>query len=305
MNISTFTMHVRKEVWEFKKLLFWVPIILLSLLVAMPLIQLLFIESYQWNNILDVLGRIQEQTQSTQHSKIGQIAFASISGLFVPFMLVALLVQLYYFLACLFDERRDLSIYFWRSMPVSDAMTIGVKFLTGAFVIPGIFMLAATATLILTLVLAVIACFTLMIGYDISLWHLWGSIDVLSNIAIVWASILPFVLWLFPLFSWLMLASMFANKAPFLWALLPVVIIILVEAFVVHYFNLHSTFFSSMLLNYFGINEHSVQQVYVVSGNMKFMPLKVLMSKISVYGIAVGGILIYITYWLRANRSHL
>lgn len=301
MNMSTYLMHIKKEVWEFKKLLFWVPMIMLVLLVAMPILQFILLESYQWNRILDVLREIEEQTASTP---INHIAFASISGLFVPFMIVALLVQLYYFLACLFDERRDLSIYFWRSMPISDALTIGIKLLTGAFVIPGIFMLAATGTLVVMLILAVVACIALMSGYDISLWHLWGSVDIFSNIGLVWLSIVPFVLWMFPLFAWLMLASMYANKAPFLWALLPLVVVLLVEAFIVHYFHLSSAFFAQTFMDYFGINEHVVNQTYVMNSDMKFLPLKLMMSKVSVLGLLVGAGFMYLTYWLRVNRSH-
>lgn len=222
----------------------------------------------------------------------------------MPFMMVALLIQLYYFLVCLFDERRDMSIYFWRSMPVSDATAISTKLLTGALVIPGIFMLAATVTLVLALVLAFIGCIALSVGYDISIWHVWGSLELFTNVSLVWLSLIPFVLWLFPLFAWLMLMSMFANKAPFLWALLPIIILVLVEAFVVHYFDLNSSFFIQILTDYFGINEDTLQNNFDHEANMRLMPIKVLMSKISVVAIAVGAGLMYLTYWLRVNRSH-
>ncbi len=301
MNLSLLTMSVKKELWEFNKLLFWVPIIIIAMMVAAPLLQLMIIEDYQWNGIIDGLTRLQNQ-EVTQ--ELARVSFAAISGLFMPFMMVALLIQLYYFLVCLFDERRDMSIYFWRSMPVSDATAISTKLLTGALVIPGIFMLAATVTLVLALVLAFIGCIALSIGYDISIWHVWGSLELFTNVSLVWLSLIPFVLWLFPLFAWLMLMSMFANKAPFLWALLPIIILVLVEAFVVHYFDLNSSFFIQILTDYFGINEDTLQNNFNHEANMRLMPIKVLMSKISVVAIAVGAGLMYLTYWLRVNRSH-
>ena len=301
MNLSLLTMSVKKELWEFNKLLFWVPIIIIAMMVAAPLLQLMIIEDYQWNGIIDGLTRLQNQ-EVTQ--ELARVSFAAISGLFMPFMMVALLIQLYYFLVCLFDERRDMSIYFWRSMPVSDAAAISTKLLTGALVIPGIFMLAATVTLVLALVLAFIGCIALSVGYDISIWHVWGSLELFTNVSLVWLSLIPFVLWLFPLFAWLMLMSMFANKAPFLWALLPIIILVLVEAFVVHYFDLNSSFFIQILTDYFGINEDTLQNNFDHEANMRLMPIKVLMSKISVVAIAVGAGLMYLTYWLRVNRSH-
>lgn len=301
MNLSLLTMSVKKELWEFNKLLFWVPIIIIAMMVAAPLLQLMIIEDYQWNGIIDGLTRLQNQ-EVTQ--ELARVSFAAISGLFMPFMMVALLIQLYYFLVCLFDERRDMSIYFWRSMPVSDATAISTKLLTGALVIPGIFMLAATVTLVLALVLAFISCIALSVGYDISIWHVWGSLELFTNVSLVWLSLIPFVLWLFPLFAWLMLMSMFANKAPFLWALLPIIILVLVEAFVVHYFDLNSSFFIQILTDYFGINEDTLQNNFNHEANMRLMPIKVLMSKISIVAIAVGAGLMYLTYWLRVNRSH-
>jgi ABC-2 type transport system permease protein len=292
-------MSIKKEVWEFNKLLFWVPVIIIVMMVAAPLLQLMIIEDYQWNGIVNKLTQLQNQPIVEE---LGQVSFAAISGLFMPFMMVAFLVQLYFFLVCLFDERRDMSVYFWRSMPVSDATTIASKLLTGVLVIPGIFMIAATVTLVLILVLAFIGCLVLSSAYDISLWHVWGGLDIFSNVVLVCLSLIPFALWLFPLFAWLMLTSMFANKAPFLWATLPVITLILVEAFVVHYFNLDSSFFRQILMDYFGINEVTIHHSFSHESAMRLMPFKVIMSKVSVVGLAVGAGLMYLTYWLRVNR---
>jgi ABC-2 type transport system permease protein len=293
-------MTIKKELWEFNKLLFWVPLIIIIMMASAPLLQMMLIEDYQRSNLFEFLRQMQHQETI---ENLGRASFAAISGLFMPFMVVALLVQLYYFLVCLFDERRDMSVYFWRSMPVSDSSAIGSKLLTGSLVIPGVFMIAATVTLLLAVVLAFIACIVLSTGYGISLWHLWADLDLFSNLALVWLSLIPFVLWLFPLFAWLMLMSMFANKAPFLWAILPIVMLVLVEAFVVHYFDLNSSFFIQILTDYFGINEETVRDNFTHEGAMRLMPFKVLMSKVNIIAIAVGAGLMYLTYWLRVNRS--
>lgn len=301
MNISNFKMNIKKELWEFNKLLFWVPLIIVAMIVAAPLLQLLIIEEYQMNSMLEGLTQLQHHILDDEFSRF---SFAAMSGLFVPFMIVALLVQLYYFLVSLFDERRDLSIYFWRSMPISDFSTIGYKLFTGMLVIPAVFMLAATAALFIVALFALIACLVLSTSFDISLWHIWGNVNFFSNLALTWLSLIPFVLWLFPLFAWLMLASMFANKAPFLWALLPVVIVILVETFIVHYFHLDSLFFTSILADYFGISDNTLRSSFTHEAAMHLMPIKVLVSKVNVVAIAIGLGFMYLTYWLRVNRAH-
>ena len=43
MNLSLLTMSVKKELWEFNKLLFWVPIIIIAMMVAAPLLQLMIL----------------------------------------------------------------------------------------------------------------------------------------------------------------------------------------------------------------------------------------------------------------------
>ncbi|MGB1261835.1 MAG: hypothetical protein ACPG52_02900 [Cognaticolwellia sp.] len=299
MNISLLTMNIKKELWEFNKLLFWVPIIILTMMVVAPLLQLMLIEDYQWNGIINQLSHVQHQPIT---GDLSHVAFAAISALFLPFMMVALLVQLYYFLTCLFDERRDLSVYFWRSMPVSDATTIAVKLFTGALIIPAIFMLAATAAMLMAGLLGFIGCIVLSVSYELSFWHVWGTLDIFSNIALIWLSLIPFVLWLFPLYAWLMLMSMFANKAPFLWAILPIITLILVEAFLVNYFNLSSSFFASTLSDYFVIHVDHVDG-HVKENINNLLPIKLLMSKVNIVAIALGVGLMYVTYWLRVNRN--
>jgi ABC-2 type transport system permease protein len=206
----------RKEIWEFKKTLFWVPLLIAIFMVAAPLLKLILMEDYQSSKWLDIITNVENI-----HNVEGftRIFLSAVMGMFVPFIMVSLIIQLYYFTTCLFDERRDLSVYFWRSLPVSDVLSVGVKLITGALVVPTIFMLAATCVVFVFLLFALIACTVLSLGYDVSLWGLWGSADIISNLTSIWLNLFPYALWMFPVFAWLMLASMFANKAPFLWAI--------------------------------------------------------------------------------------
>ena len=300
MNTSLIISSFKKEIWEFNKTLFWVPLIIAILIVIAPLVKLLLLEGYQIDRLFDGL----QQLQYMEHPEhLVEATLGLITSLFVPFIMVALLIQLYYFTTCLFDERRDLSIYFWRSLPVSDALTVGVKLATGAIVIPAIFMLGATVAIVIYIIFAFLACIVLSVGYDISLWHLWGSAGLLSNLASIWLNLLPYALWMFPLYAWLMLASMFAKKGPFLWAVLPVIVILLIEAFVVEYFHLRGGFFSEMLIDYFTFAADMLPHDFANHSSPRQILTSVLLAKINLAGTLLGCALIYLTYWLRANRS--
>jgi len=303
MNTLQLTTSVKKEIWEYKRILLWVPIIIALLIIVLPLLQYVIIDQPGsfW------IPRLQHIAESQIEDQFSLFIYGFVSVLFIPFMLVAIIVQLYYFLACLFDERKDMSVIFWRSLPVSDGMSVGVKLLVGAFIIPMIFMIAATVTLIVFLIFAFIGCSILSIGYDISLWSLWANSEVFTSTLSTWLNLLPFAVWLFPLYSWLMLVSMFSSKAPFLLATLPIVILLIIESLVVQYFGLDNRILAQALLEYFSITPGTLSNILPnISDqlNPKVLAFSVLSEKVSIAGIAIGAAFIYGTYWLRVNRSH-
>jgi ABC-2 type transport system permease protein len=300
MNSSQIMTSFRKEIWEFKKTLFWVPLIIAVLIIAAPLLQLLRMEDYQTLGIFAFISNVDNLANLEGFTRL---FLNAVMGMFVPFIVVSLIIQLYYFTTCLFDERRDLSVYFWRSLPVSDALSVAVKLITGALVVPAIFMLAATFVVFVFLLFALIACTILSLGYDISLWALWGSADIISNLISIWLNLLPYAVWMFPVFAWLMLASMFANKAPFLWAILPIVAILLIEYFVVEYLHLDGYFFFNILLEYFEFGQGMFPNTVSDIESPRFVIFSVLSSKISILATLIGVGLMYLTYWLRVNRS--
>lgn len=305
MNMQVITTSIKKEVWEFSKTLKWVPITIALLVVIMPL--LVFMESNDtFTELFELLTTLPEKFISIEHAPmIPKMFFVMVLSLFAPFLVVALIIQLYYFTVCLFDERRDMSIMFWRSLPVSDVTTIFTKLITGALVIPAVFLSAATATLAFFLIIGFLLCIVLSVGYDVSLWSLWLDADILSGVSLIWLHILPLAIWMLPLFAWLMLASMYAKKAPFLWAILPVAVILLIEGFVVHYFGFSKLYLSNLLFEYFSISEQFFASVQGQEDFARTVPLQALLSKIELSSIVVAGGLFYATYWLRTNKSEV
>jgi ABC-2 type transport system permease protein len=297
---------IRKELWEFNGMLKWVPITLAGVFIFIPLLGVL-LNGINMQVLLQELAEISQElgrlTQMQQTDRLGEIFFVSAIALFSPFIAIGFIVQVYYFVTCLFDERRDQSVMFWRSLPVSDEMTIASKLLTGAIVIPVIFFGAATLLLLLMLVLGVAASAILSIGYDISLWGWFASADIVSGIGYIWLSLIPIAIWLLPLYSWLMLASIYANKAPFLWAVLPIVALLVIEAIVVHYLHLSQPFFGHFLMDYFSITPDNLAEASIDQEKSRSSALLMLISQIDYRTVLVSVGLLLTTYWFRVNKQ--
>jgi len=301
MNVLTMKASIRKELWEFKKILTWVPVALAVLIFVIPALNF-FLHDIDTHALFVRFERMVE-FQYSHAAEVEKIFFVGLISLFAPFLVLSIIVQLYYFLTCLYDERRDQSVMFWRSLPVSDSLTIMSKLITGALVIPAIFFMVATLVLITILIFALIGCIVLSIGYDISLWGMWVSSNIISAASIIWATLLPLAIWLLPLFAWLMLASMYAKKAPFLWAVLPVVALLLVEGLAVHYLDLSQPFIGSFLLEYFAIAPEHVNTSEIATGMDRLVPFKAIASNIDFSTAFMSAVLFYATYWLRVNKG--
>lgn len=306
MNTSIMKASIKKELWEFNGMLKWVPITLAGVFIFIPLLSLILngIDTQAMLAELKVIvAEVEKLTELQQSSRMSEIFFVGAIALFTPFIAIGFIVQVYYFVTCLFDERRDQSVMFWRSLPVSDEMTITSKLLTGAFVIPVIFFSAATMLMVLMVVLGIVASVILSLGFDISLWGMFASANILSGVGYIWLTLVPIAIWLLPLYSWLMLASVYANKAPFLWAVLPIVALLVIEGIVVHYLHLSEPFFGHFIVDYFSITPENLMNVTVEQEKSRSTALLLLIEQIDYRTVLVSAGLLFATYWFRVNKS--
>ena len=299
MNVSIMKASIKKELWEFNGMLKWLPVTLAGVFIFIPLVSLIL----NGINIEILMEGLEHAAQIKNNDHLSEMFFVGATALFSPFIAIGFIVQVYYFVTCLFDERRDQSVMFWRSLPVSDEMTIASKLLTGAIVIPVIFFAAASLLMLLMLVLAIVACVVLSIGFDISLWGMLVSANILSGVGYIWLTLLPMAIWLLPLYSWLMLASIYANKAPFLWAVLPIVALLVIETIVVHYLNISQPFFGHFLMDYFSITPDHLVAVSGEQEKSRSAALALLITQIDYRTVLVSAGLLFITYWFRVNKQ--
>ena len=140
-------------------------------------------------------------------------------------MVTAFVVGVFYCLEALHSERRDRSILFWKSLPVSDLETVLAKASIPILVLP----LIAFAVVIATQWVMLLLNSAMLLGNRQSLATLW-SLPLFQR-ALMWLYHIVTVhgLWYAPFYGWLLLVSAWARRTTFLWAFLPPLAIGVVE----------------------------------------------------------------------------
>jgi len=157
-----------------------------------------------------------------------------------PYTFAALLLMgttfvigIFYCLDALYGERRDRSVLFWKSLPVSDVTTVLAKACVPLFILP----LLTFAVTIVTQVCMLLVASGRLIGTGLSVW------SQLSFGEMTWTLfhhlVLGHGLWYAPIWGWLLFCSAWARRTPVLWATLPLLAVGLVEkiAFGTAYFG--------------------------------------------------------------------
>jgi ABC-2 type transport system permease protein len=147
------------------------------------------------------------------------------AGITEPFMNVSLLlmastfiVGVFYALDALQSERRDRSILFWKSLPVSDLATVLAKVSFPVLILP---LLTVALAVVVHLCMLLVGSVSLLAhGQEVGL--LWSRVELLEMEGmLLYHMVALHGLWYAPFYGWLLLVSAWARRAPWLWALLP------------------------------------------------------------------------------------
>jgi ABC-2 type transport system permease protein len=142
-----------------------------------------------------------------------------------PIMFTTFLVGMFYALDALYGERRDRSILFWKSLPVSDRTTVLAKAAVPLVVLPVI----GFALCVPTLVLMMFASTAVLLASGLSPARLWTEVRFVQEPLIMAYGLAVHALWFAPIYGWLLLVSVWARRTPLLWATLPLFAISIVE----------------------------------------------------------------------------
>ena len=146
---------------------------------------------------------------------LGQGATAVYAGVAYAVSIVMHITVFFYALDALQGERKDRSVLFWKSMPVSDTTTVLSKLFTALVVSGAIVVAVAVATQLVVLLLATVV--GLIAG--VNPLHMWGGQLLQMTVAVIYWQI-AIALWYAPVVAWLLLVSAWSKRVTILWAVL-------------------------------------------------------------------------------------
>jgi ABC-2 type transport system permease protein len=226
---------------------------------------------------------------NTHHGHQYELAPALIMG-------VALIVGVFYCLDALYGERRDRSILFWKSLPVSDVTAVLSKLAVPILILPllSFFITVATQFVMLVLSSAVFA------GSGVSVAALWTQISFI-RVPLIWLYHLITVhgLWYAPIYGWLLLVSAWAPRAPFMWAFLPPFVVWGVEKIA---FNT-SYFLNILLYRLTGPGGGMTSSEHAQGLAATLIPHHFLSASGLWTGLALAAVFLYATVRLRRSRG--
>jgi ABC-2 type transport system permease protein len=209
---------VRRELWE-NRYLYFAPLAVAGIFLVGNLIGLVHLPGH-----MRALASADPEKYRAAILQPYDISAAFMMGAYI-------LVTLFYCADALYSERRDRSILFWKSLPVSDATTVLAKASIPFIILP---LLTFAITLVLQFIILLLSSGVLAAsGLNVS--SLWSHLPVVQmSLLLLYHIITAHALWPAPVYCWLLLVSGWARRAPLLWATLPVLAIGGVEKIAFH-----------------------------------------------------------------------
>ena len=299
----------KRELWESRTGLVRAPWYLAALVLALVLFALMVTQrnigsltlristngarSDEWG--AELMGLLASGDLFSAHPELLSMA---LGALYIIFMLVFLLVQPSYLLGCLYGDRRDQSILFWKSLPVSECCNVLTKLGTATLSGPLAYAGAALATGAIYLVLLMLYAGWFL---DLALPNLGRILGAyLGSIAGLVAAWLLLVLWALPVFCWMMLCSAWAKKTPFLLALgVPMVLVVL------EFWMLGSAYLGQAIKGQIHAALAPLGEVMPYPGRIANQLGEALASPALWVGLLISGLFLAACVWLRNYRYEI
>jgi len=177
----------------------------------------------------------------------------------VMLIFTAFIIGVFYCLDALHGERRERSILFWKSLPVSDLTTVLSKATIPLVVLPVVSFAIAVVTQLIMLLISTVVLLPSGLASTT-----WANFNLFRESLILLYGLIAIALWHAPIYGWALLVSGAARRATFLWAVLPLLAISFFEKI-----TFNTSHFASMLMNRlmgfapeaFDFNMHTVPQL--------------------------------------------
>ena len=217
--MNKFTILLRREIWENKSSFIYLPIVVASLcaffvISGIGALQIggdfvnidadinyksnQITETYNVDDTFDSLvGRgLQDFSRQPEIAKRNALngVYLAISD---PLILTLRLVIIFYLVMSLYQDRKDRSILFWKSMPVSDFTTVLSKVITALIIVPAIYLACCMALHLVLLLVSTLSA----LGYDVPIWStLWAPAGIITRWFEMASYLLIVGLWCLPFY---------------------------------------------------------------------------------------------------------
>ncbi|WP_417623243.1 hypothetical protein [Paremcibacter congregatus] len=298
---SPFKTLMLREYWENRRAIFTTPLVITGLAMALVIVGMgIFGQSIHIDDeaftLREFISTMSERDAQEMRDHLNHALLAANMPVFIGVWFCMVFTAL----GSLYDERKDNSILFWKSMPVSDLQTVASKLLTVMLVIP---LVAIGFTFIFQVFLLIVGSFA-TIGTEFSAWELlWGSSNLPALLLTEISAVIIYGLWSLPIFAWFMLASVVAKRTPLLVATIPVALAALMEEL---FFNTNHLLM--FVANRLSINtEHNIHMDGQRMEQISFQTPLDMFQSISDpelwLGLALSAALLYLTIVLRKRKS--
>ena len=293
---------IRRELQEHKWGFVYLPWIVgafMSLVVVLVYLGLTEVNTENFKFSTDVFAD-SEVVQSMNEATFDQRRAAIRAGLLVlgfPLVIALGFAVLAYSLSTFFDERKDKSIIFWRSLPVSDSFTVFSKLIVALVVAP---LLVIPALLFLHLVSVTAGSIYFAVSDIVPFTWAWQAYPWLDWIRVIF-SLWMQTLWTLPIITWIMLAGAYSRK-PVVAAILPPVVVVLVEGV-----SLSSSVFLDSLFERVQpwSRASSFPKEYESLGVAELSDIPLLFGMTEFWaGILISSVFIYLTIYFRSKSDY-
>jgi ABC-2 type transport system permease protein len=208
---------IKREYWENKGAFRTTPLVISGIYIIVFLMGIFTFGYFdnEFSTLKDAIQFLVNNTTAPDRAMAIQMGLMFNSFLFT---LVLAIVGFFYLLGSLYDDRKDRSILWWKSLPASDTLTLASKLLSAMFVVPLFFFVAYVATMVLVTLISTVV--VLVLGENP--WTLFlGVTNPIRPLALLLASYLSMAFWALPVYAWLMFVSAVSPRIPLLFALVP------------------------------------------------------------------------------------